>query len=810
MSQLRFAIPILAAAVTVTGPFASQALGQKSPEADTRTGNVLSSEADVKAKTPPVAPATAPVPAQRDQDEILPGSGSHSQWAPFYTVGEGFMTMLMLNNGTRAGFSVKVTLYSPEGEPAELPSIHLNAHETKDVDLNEWVAGLGAQYVSGSLRLDYRSTPYALGAMVMMVNERQSLEVDVLARPKWEFKSNRLEAMWWRPARTTEVHYAIQNTAESQVRGKLTLTDSDGHALKSMPLDMAPHQTRIYKLHELLDDAMLSHKVGGISIEHLGSPGDLRAQSFVLRRNIGFSASLQFEDPQAAVDSQLEGAGVLIGDEETFGRPKLFSGHLLLRNVSVKPVTVKAQVQRGAKPDPLPDVHLEAGEAREILVPANSLYSADKGQGTAGVALQYTGAPGNILAYWFSVDNSASLVVETPLRNPAGLPQAGSNPWSLEGDYSSVLYVKNTATKPSSFVADIFYRGGYYMIGMKTLEAGETTAIDIRKLRDEQIPDVNGQRLPPRLTSGQINWRTRVGNPRLVGRVNTMSVSKGLANNMSCSTCCGCTDVSFSLQPASWTGALGSTFSFTPVETDSNSCNRHSFPVSPSWFTWSSTNPNIASVDQSAAVSCRGGGSATVSGDGFFSTQIIDTTIDPPAGGCFACTDSSTEQTPSGPVTVCPTTVTVAAKDNIPLENLFPNAKTGIGIVATMQVGPQASGPFDGDQITEAVSDNFVMQATCPTSFGPYCRGSDTFTVGLGASGFGVTKPAAPNTFYDFHTTVFAVSLLDAAGMNSCTVSCNQTYSCGGNIIGSFLITRDMSKDAIQNTPVTRVTVTKQ
>ncbi len=239
------------------------------------------------------------------------------------------------------------------------------------------------------------------------------------------------------------------------------------------------------------------------------------------------------------------------------------------------------------------------------------------------------------------------------MRDPASRPQAGSNPWSLEGDYSSVLYVKNTATKPSSFVADIFYSGGSYMIGMKILEAGETAAIDIRKLRDEQIADVNGHRLPPGITAGQINWMTRNGNPRLIGRVNMMSISKGLASNMSCHTCpCSCpSDVSVSLQPGSWAGAVGSTFSFTPWETDSNNCGSQSYPIPASSLTWSSANPAVASVDQSAVVSCHAGGSTTVSGDGFFSTQVIDNSLDP-ANGCFFCTGNSTEQNPAAPVTV--------------------------------------------------------------------------------------------------------------------------------------------------------------
>jgi len=147
----RSAISVLVSVATliVAGTFlTARAVGQKTPEASSLSPKVSSAGPDVKAQSP----------AQPDQDEVLPGSGPHSQSAPFYTVGEGFMTMLMLNNGTKAGFFVKVTLYSLDGQPAELPAIHLTAHQTKEVDLNEWATGLGPQYTTGSLRLDYRHT----------------------------------------------------------------------------------------------------------------------------------------------------------------------------------------------------------------------------------------------------------------------------------------------------------------------------------------------------------------------------------------------------------------------------------------------------------------------------------------------------------------------------------------------------------------------------------------------------------------------------------------------------------------------------
>ena len=75
---------------------------------------------------------------------------------------------------------------------------------------------------------------------------------------------------------------------------------------------------------------------------------------------------------------------------------------------------------------------------------------------------------------------------------------------------------------------------------------------------------------------------------------------------------------------------------------------------------------------------------------------------------------------------------------------------------------------------------------------------------------FGVTKLPVTNIFYDLHATPFSESLLDDAHISSCTAGCTQTYSCNGQNIGTFTIIRDFTKDTIQGTPVTRVSVTKQ
>ncbi len=255
------------------------------------------------------------------------------------------------------------------------------------------------------------------------------------------------------------------------------------------------------------------------------------------------------------------------------------------------------------------------------------------------------------------LDPSGSLVVETPLGSPVPFnPRGGNNPWMIDGDSSSVLYVKNAGAERSRYIASIRYPGGEYMIGLKEVGPGETSAIDFRRLRDDQVPDVTGHALPRELLSGQVLWTWHSG-AALVGRVNTMSLSKGLASNMSCGRCCDCpSTASISLSPFSSTGPVGGFVQEVPWETDSDNCNGpRSFPLPPSWVTWSSSNTAVAPVDSSGMVSCLSSGFAQIAGNGTVSFGQIDNSREPGSDGCFFCVQVNAPSEGDADVTVVPT-----------------------------------------------------------------------------------------------------------------------------------------------------------
>ena len=161
----------------------------------------------------------------------------------------------------------------------------------------------------------------------------------------------------------------------------------------------------------------------------------------------------------------------------------------------------------------------------------------------------------------------------------------------------------------------------------------------------------------------------------------------------------------------------------------------------------------------------------------------------------------------TGNALTCPTTMSVSYAQPFPLPSgniTVPPNFSGIGIVAFMDVGP-ATQNFFNVQMKETISRT---GGTCNTSI-PLCNGGSTFYVGYGETQWGTTFPEVPNQFYDNHGIYANYNMLQSFGQSSCTVICSQSYSCGGNVIGSFTITYSLNPGTVNGYAVTQVTAQK-
>jgi len=162
----------------------------------------------------------------------------------------------------------------------------------------------------------------------------------------------------------------------------------------------------------------------------------------------------------------------------------------------------------------------------------------------------------------------------------------------------------------------------------------------------------------------------------------------------------------------------------------------------------------------------------------------------------------------------CPTSVTLNSLTPISITS-DPNLRTGYGAMASMWVNPTTT-DWSSAIITETIAPG---PNSCPNpgSLQPAFQtitlaNSATFPVGQGSLTLDyplsqVSFPAIPGAFYDEHSTR---STTQGLGTGSCSASATQTYTCGGNTLGTFTITKTFTAGTANGGPATIVTVTKQ
>ncbi|MGH9907872.1 MAG: hypothetical protein ACRD8U_20070 [Pyrinomonadaceae bacterium] len=126
----------------------------------------------------------------------------------------------------------------------------------------------------------------------------------------------------------------------------------------------------------------------------------------------------------------------------------------------------------------------------------------------AGLEVEYDTAPGSVIVNAHSVSTRGNQVFRVPLWDPLGQRSpTGGYPWRIEETSTTRTYIKNITDREQYYVAYLRWPNGEgYMIGMKPVAPHQTVEIDVKSLRDEQVPDVAGRMIPLDVASGQLMW----------------------------------------------------------------------------------------------------------------------------------------------------------------------------------------------------------------------------------------------------------------------------------------------------------------
>ena len=548
----------------------------------------------------------------------------------YYNTENKMTSTLTLNNKGPHLIAVTPILYNLDGGRFIGSPITVAGEASENVELGLLAAIAGSQFRAGSFEFSYEGRVLEMGGGLRIVNETKSLIFDEqMLEPGMKFSSPRMEAVYSIPFESVEASVILSNKTDKVVtiNGDAVFAGSNGHH----PINGAlkPYQTSIVKLPPGL---IKKAAAGAVTLSHNGGAGALMAIIHLQEPDKGFSAAVNFADPGKGKTNQYHGAGLRLGsvngDELT---PIIAVRNLGSQETSVTGRIPFTNTDGSQGKVELRKTALAAGEIKLLSVPG----IAGANLATAGLELEYDGAPGSVIADALSVSDSGNQVFTLPLKDPqGGMSSTGGYPWFITDTSSTVVFIKNTTAEPQQFHLDIIYAGGRWGSNLKTLVPGQTIAFDLRKIQDAGEIGSEGNTIPANASSGHIAWKLRGARDKvLIGRAQTVDAAKGMASTYECQCTCGGGFYASRMTPGSVTGFPGDTTQFFAQEQDAN-C--FGFPmswynISSSQVTFSSDNSGVATIASSGLATAVAPGTTNLRGS--FETMGIWYS-NPNEGGC--------------------------------------------------------------------------------------------------------------------------------------------------------------------------------
>lgn len=529
-------------------------------------------------------------------------------YAPLFDLPESSGSEIALNCRSAHDMVLTPTFYTLEGEAYTGNDITLKPNEIRFVNTKSLIpknernrhkwGGMAFSYVGGFMEAWAQLTLHGI---------RGGGSVNVHFTVLSQKRSNTAEAVWWTPRDGSAV-IALGNSSDQPVRANLTFASGE-----SQFVDIGPFTTEIVRLNSINRGSAASGRADAVSISYIGPEGSLIPTGYTSSASGRFASMIRFYDAQQIVQQHLYANNLRI---------KHTKPHMVLRNVSTDfVIATPAFLPPSGDADQsvkLPPIQLAPSEVVEVnLDPLLKAASNRSDLDSVTVQVSNTGNAGSLIGALYGFNTRIGITYDVPLRD-SGPSRASTGGYSvrLDGDYTTVVAISNTTDQPGEFTMQFNYDGGPYVTGIIHVAPGETKTYDIRRLRDEQKPDINGRPLPRDLEMVQVRWSVR-GKVRLNGRAEVVSVKDRVSSSYSCFLCCG---YSFSFTFIRASGATtvvpGTTVTFTAWEQDTisggQSCGSDPAPFPVSGL-WQSSDGSVATVNGSGTATAISAGNAEIS-----------------------------------------------------------------------------------------------------------------------------------------------------------------------------------------------------
>jgi len=549
----------------------------------------------------------------------------HTLFAAYYDTRGRWSSTLTLNNKGRDAAQPEVTLFSPQGRAYVIQDVTVPGAGFLEIDLARAVRRAGGGFASGSIRVKYFGKILQMGAQVLVHDLDRGLQFDEQLSYASPSYVNRLEGLWWRPTERTRMAIVMTNLSDervevrSRVKGPDRLGRPEG-ALSHFRLD--PHEQRIVSFDGDGGGRLRrGDTAGGLSLEFDGPHGALLARLLVEDTTSGYSASLPLAPTTGAKTSTYHGGGLRRSSGDKGLLPVLLGRNLSAASAVVTGRLVFNRPDGSVDSITLPPTTLQAGETALIDARAAWRAVADQaGDDGIGVEFDYTSAPGSVLMSASLVSGDRNRVFRVPLIDPeTPKSSTGGYPWFADDNRTTTVFLKNTTTSKVIYLLQVTHAGGIYAPGIKEIEPGQTIVVDVRKLRDEQVPDAFGQTIPSNARSGQLQWSIKSTTKyAMIGRAEHTDDGNGVSASYACLNCCPPKTNAVWTEDDPTSVGIGTTINLYVMAQDEDCYQNLSAPYSMPWpylNSWSFGNTGIATSYTDSTVYGVGGGQTTFYAD---------------------------------------------------------------------------------------------------------------------------------------------------------------------------------------------------
>lgn len=527
--------------------------------------------------------------------------------APLWMVGDGFTSSLTINNTQPRPVGAELGVYDHDGRRIPTQELNLGPLASVDVDLG---AMLGDRTGFGRIALGHDGGLLDVAAQVVIHHRQRGMTFNQGLLPPGHQDGNDLAGVSDLGVSAAGSLLALANTGARKRRVSIELLLDNRRSTGS--IELGAGQTRLVSLGDASQNRQpVSETAFGVRVRHDGGRGEVQAQGLLMTAG-GLAANLRLAD-RAALRSRRALSPLLRFDARQ--RPLL-----ALYNLSPAQVSV------------IPEIRFRVGESHGLIQATTVRLLPGSVSGVdlteelrpypeardLSLSLRHEGTAGSVAAELLIVDAAGRSAAQATPKDAAGEGTVGMTfAWRLEGNANTVIAVANpSASEGLDFEAVLFFGGRTYTwSGEGFLRPGEARQIDIRRLREQQVPGQAGELLPADVTSGQAkvfvrNTPERVN--KLIGQAVQVAADGSLTGFLSCPVCPP-DPSSASLSPLSLTGDVGGSKRIYPWMhwTDGSK----SLVINPAGVTWDVGNEKVATVSEAWSnfrVQFKGPGETTI------------------------------------------------------------------------------------------------------------------------------------------------------------------------------------------------------